>query len=133
MFFLYKHIFAKTNSNLDNTKPHCLIIYVSCWKIISIITMRIILSTFNEASTERSFSPFHVLLSFYWDIIHIPYHKIHLFFFFLLWPWHTEIPRLGIEPVSQRQPKPQQWQCEVINPLHHQGFPKSTLLKCIIP
>ena len=38
------------------------------------------------------------------------------FFFFFFWP-HAEVPRPGIEP------KPQQWQCQIVSPLSHQGTP----------
>ena len=31
--------------------------------------------------------------------------------------WHAEIPRLGIELEPQ-------WQCQILNPLHHQGTPQ---------
>ena len=34
-----------------------------------------------------------------------------------LWPRHAEAPRPGREPV------PQQWQCQILNPLSHQGTP----------
>ena len=45
------------------------------------------------------------------------------FFFFWLHPWHVEVPQPRTEPVSQQQPKLQQWQCQILNPLHHQGTP----------
>ena len=32
-----------------------------------------------------------------------------------------EVPGPGIEPVPQRQPKPLQWQPQILNPLHHKG------------
>ena len=36
---------------------------------------------------------------------------------FLPYSWHAEVPRTGIEPV------PQQWQCQILNLLHHQRTP----------
>ena len=30
-------------------------------------------------------------------------------------PWRVEVPRPGIEPTPQQQPKPQQWQCWILN------------------
>ena len=41
--------------------------------------------------------------------------------FFLL------LPGPGIEPMPQLQPKPQQWQCQILNLLSHQGTPISSV------
>ena len=41
-----------------------------------------------------------------------------------LYPWHVEVPRPGVEPASQQQPKPLQWQCWILNALHHKETPK---------
>ena len=38
---------------------------------------------------------------------------------FLVPSWHVEVPRPGIEPPRQ------QWQCQILNPLSHQGSPKA--------
>ena len=38
--------------------------------------------------------------------------------FVLLHPQHMEIPKPGIKP------KPQQWQCQILNPLCHHGTPR---------
>ena len=40
---------------------------------------------------------------------------------FLFWPHpqHVEAPWAWIEPVPQQQPKPLQWQCQILNPLCH--------------
>ena len=40
--------------------------------------------------------------------------------FFWLYPQHVEVLRPGIKP------KPQQWQCWILNPLNHQETPMST-------
>ena len=40
------------------------------------------------------------------------------FFFFWLYPQHTKVPGPGIRPM------PQQWQCQILNPLSHQGTQK---------
>ena len=43
------------------------------------------------------------------------YHSLcHYHTFFLPHPQHMEVPRPGIEP------KPQQWQCQILKPLYHQ-------------
>ena len=40
---------------------------------------------------------------------------------------HAEVPEPGIKHV------PQQWQCQLFNPLHHQGIPQFlSFLKCIL-
>ena len=46
-------------------------------------------------------------------------------FFFIFWPypWHLEIPRPEIKPAPQQCPKPQQGQCQILNPLGHLGAP----------
>ena len=47
-----------------------------------------------------------------------------LFFFsFLTTPVQAEVPRPGIKPTPQPWPEPQQWQCQIFNPLSHQGTP----------
>ena len=48
-----------------------------------------------------------------------------IFFFFPFWPplWHVEVPRPGIKPMPSQWPKLQQWQCQILNPLGHQGTP----------
>ena len=46
-----------------------------------------------------------------------------LFFFFFPYPQHAEILGPGIEPAPWQWPEPQQWQCQVLNPQHHQGTP----------
>ena len=52
-----------------------------------------------------------------------------LFFFFFFWPCllHVEIPGLGTEPV------PQQWQCQILNPLSYQGAPSGMVLEINFP
>ena len=47
------------------------------------------------------------------------------FSLFLFWPclWHMEVLGPGIEPASQKWPKPQQWLHQILNPLSHQGTP----------
>ena len=70
----------------------------------------------------------------------LPLHPFSLqtfFFFSWLHLWPVYVPRPGIEPVPQQWPKtqwpePQQWQCQILNPLSHQGTPISTFLKQII-
>ena len=44
--------------------------------------------------------------------------------FLVFWPcpWHVEVPRPRIKPVPQKPPKPLQWQCQILNPLHTQVF-----------
>ena len=34
-----------------------------------------------------------------------------------------EVPRPGIEPTPRKQPVPQHWQCQVLNPLSYRGTP----------
>ena len=36
---------------------------------------------------------------------------------------HVEVPGPGIKPMPQLYPEPQQWQCQSLNPLCHQGTP----------
>ena len=43
---------------------------------------------------------------------------------FWLHPWYVKVPRPGIEPVQQQQPKVQQWQHWILNSLSCQGTPK---------
>ena len=49
----------------------------------------------------------------------------HLFFqfFFLLLLQHVEVPGPGIESVLQQWSEPQQWQCQILNLMSHQGTP----------
>ena len=55
------------------------------------------------------------------------------FFFFFFWPClqhqHGEVPGPGIKLAPQRRPEPQQWQCQILNPLSHQGTPLCLLEK----
>ena len=39
-----------------------------------------------------------------------------------------EVPGLGIKPVPQQQPEPQQKQHQILNPLSHQGTPNNHAL-----
>ena len=41
-----------------------------------------------------------------------------IFVYVWLYPWHTKVPRPGVELTLQ------QWQCWILNPLCHQGTPK---------
>ena len=56
--------------------------------------------------------------------ISVPF-PLHLFFFFFfwtalhLWHGHEEVPGLGTEPEAQ------QCQHQILNPLSHQGTPKT--------
>ena len=43
---------------------------------------------------------------------------LFLFLFWLL-PWRVEFPWPGIKLVPQQRPKPPQWPCWILNPLHH--------------
>ena len=47
------------------------------------------------------------------------------FFFFLPCLQHAEVPGPGIKPMPQQQPKPLQWQHEILSPLCHKGTPES--------
>ena len=51
--------------------------------------------------------------------------------FFQLYPWHVKISRPGMEPGAQYQSKPQQWRCHILNPLSHQGTPRTAALENI--
>ena len=42
---------------------------------------------------------------------------------FCLLPQNSKLPRPGIKPAPQQQPKPLQWQWQILNPLSHQGTP----------
>ena len=42
---------------------------------------------------------------------------------FWLHLWHAEVPGTGIEPVTQLQPQPQQWQWWILNLLCHKRTP----------
>ena len=54
--------------------------------------------------------------------------KFSLFYFiFWLHLWHVEVLRPGIKPKPRQQPKPQQWQCQSLNLLSHQGTPFSLI------
>ena len=50
-----------------------------------------------------------------------------LLFHFYLFVWlhsqHVEVPVPEIEPAPWQWPEPLQWQCWILNPLHHQGTP----------
>ena len=45
------------------------------------------------------------------------------FVFDFLWPrlWHVEFSGQRLEPAPQQRPKPQRWQCQILNPPHHKG------------
>ena len=45
-------------------------------------------------------------------------------FFFLAMPQHADVPRPGIEPVPQQQPKVLQGQHWILNLMHHKRIPK---------
>ena len=45
-------------------------------------------------------------------------------------PWHVQVPRPGNEPVPQQRPTPQQWQCQILNPLNHQKLPRLASPSC---
>ena len=51
--------------------------------------------------------------------------KIAFFFSFSATPWHMELPRPGIEYKLELQPISQPQQCQILNPLHHRGTPKT--------
>ena len=53
-------------------------------------------------------------------------YMIYIYIFFLPCLWHVEVPTPGIKTIPQQWPKPQQWQCQILNPLHHKGIPKYT-------
>ena len=44
---------------------------------------------------------------------------IYLFIYFWLHPRHVEVPEPERKPASQQQPKLLQWQCQILNLLHH--------------
>ena len=46
--------------------------------------------------------------------------------------WHVEVAGAGTEPVPQQQPEPLQWECQILNPLHHKGTPVSSLSVCLL-
>ena len=50
---------------------------------------------------------------------------IYLFIYLFILPHsrQMEVPRPGIEPTPQKWPKPLQWQCRILNPLHHKRTP----------
>ena len=66
-----------------------------------------------------------------------PCHISFIFFLFLLlfWPhpWHVEVLRLGTEHLLQQQPKPLQWQHQILNPLCHRRIPTSLFLTFLPP
>ena len=64
-----------------------------------------------------------------WFTVSCPLFLSFLFFFFLPCPRHVEVPRSGVKPMPQQQPKLRQWQCQVPNPLSHRGTP--VLLKIL--
>ena len=41
-----------------------------------------------------------------------------------------DVQRPGIEPAPQQWARQQQWQCQILNPLSHQGTPSSLTLYC---
>ena len=45
----------------------------------------------------------------------------YLFFFFNLCPCLGDVPGLGINSMPEERPGSQQWQCQILNPLNHQG------------
>ena len=55
-------------------------------------------------------------------LLHLFFERIKWFPFFWLRLWHRHIPLFPdheIKPVPQEQPKPLQWQCQILNLLHH--------------
>ena len=46
------------------------------------------------------------------------------FFGGVLCSWHVEVPGPEIEPMPQQWPEPLRCQCQILNPLSHQGTPK---------
>ena len=44
-------------------------------------------------------------------------------FFFWLCSWHMEVSGPRLKPSPQQQPEPLQWQCQILNLLHHKGTP----------
>ena len=43
-----------------------------------------------------------------------------------LHPWHTEVPRPGVEPMPQQRPKPLQGQYQILNPRSHTELHESS-------
>ena len=43
-------------------------------------------------------------------------------------PWHVEVPRPGIKPTPQQQPRPLQWHCQILNSLCHKKTPETKYL-----
>ena len=74
--------------------------------------------------------PFHRYLSIgnktlswkYYLQPHVSCRIICLFVCLQLCPGHTEVPGPGIKPTALQWPKPQQWQCQILN-TGHQGTP----------
>ena len=50
-------------------------------------------------------------------------------FSFLPCLWHAKLSRPGIEPTPQQWPKPQWWQCWILNLLNLKGTPRDLFLK----
>ena len=60
------------------------------------------------------------LLLWIWLIFLAESKSMYVFLFLWPRPGHAEVPGPEIEPLPQQCPKPQQWQCRVLNPLSHQ-------------
>ena len=65
---------------------------------------------------------FVILFSFIFDI-RVGGNPFFFFFFFFFWPRHAEVPRPGIEPMSQQPPEPQQRQRWIPNLPSPKGTP----------
>ena len=58
--------------------------------------------------------------------------SLSLSLFFLLHPWHVQVPRPGTEPTPQQWPKLLQWQHQILNLLCHKGTPGFPFLKHLL-
>ena len=53
-------------------------------------------------------------------------------FFFWPYPWHGEVPRLGVKPVPELQPAPQLWQCQILTTVSHGNFKRLLLTNRLV-
>ena len=44
---------------------------------------------------------------------------------------YAEVSKSGIKPMTQLWPNPQQWQHQILNPLHHQGNSPQSILRLV--
>ena len=58
------------------------------------------------------------------EIVKLLSFDFFIYLFILPYPRHVEVLGPGFKLTPQQRPKPLQWQCWILNSLHHKGTPK---------